>query len=147
MIRHTQNGDIYSRPRRDLVSTRIALVLAAGLPLMLTFLVPINRLIQVECPFLTITGLPCPFCGFTRSLWAISAGDWHYAMVNCPLAWLLYTWLVILFGYTAGSIIIGFKNSRPAILNLTRRRTNRIAVITTALILLNWLYRLSLGIT
>ena len=90
MIENTPNSLLSSHTRSqsrlDIIGTRLALALTTGIPLLLSFLVPINRLVLFECPFLNITGLPGPFCGFTRSIWAISAGDWIYATVNCPLA-------------------------------------------------------------
>ena len=98
-----------SQSRLDIIGTRLALALTTGIPLLLSFLVPINRLVLFECPFLNITGLPGPFCGFTRSIWAISAGDWVYATVNCPLSWPLYAALVGVFAWNAGRILLGIK--------------------------------------
>ena len=134
-------------PKSDESHTRLALALTTGIPLMLSFLVPINRLVLFECPFLNITGLPGPFCGFTRSIWAISAGDWVYATVNCPLSWPLYAALVSVFAWNAGRILFGIKTTRPSILRLSRVRANRVTGITIALVLLNWIYRLGLGLT
>jgi hypothetical protein len=147
MIIRTLDNDIYPRPRRDFVGTRIALALAAGLPLLLTFLVPVNRLILIECPFLNITGLPGPFCGFTRSLWAISAGNWAYATVNCPLSWLLYAILISVFALNLVSMLPGIKISGSWMLSPTRVQANRAMGILLALVLLNWLYRLCRGLT
>ena len=124
-----------------------ALALTTGIPLLLSFLVPINRLVLFECPFLNITGLPGPFCGFTRSIWAISAGDWVYATVNCPLAWLLYAALVSVFAWNAGCMLFGTQASKGSIFSPARVRANRVAGIIIALVLLNWLYRLSFGLT
>jgi len=126
---------------------QLALVLTTGIPLLLSFLVPINRLVLFECPFLNITGLPGPFCGFTRSIRAISAGDWVYATVNCPLAWLLYAALVSVFAWNAGCMLFGIKTTRRNILRPNRVRANRAIGIVIALVLLNWLYRLCLGLT
>jgi hypothetical protein len=126
---------------------QLALALTTGIPLLLSFLVPINRLVLFECPFLNITGLPGPFCGFTRSIWAISAGDWVYATVNCPLAWLLYAALVSVFAWNAGCMLFGTQASKGSIFSPARVRANRVAGIIIALILLNWIYRLCLGLT
>jgi hypothetical protein len=125
---------------------RLALALTAGIPLLLSFLVPINRLVLFECPFLNITGLPGPFCGFTRSIWAISAGNWVYATVNCPLAWLLYAAFVSVFAWNAGSILLGTKPTSRNMLRLNRDWTNRAIGIVVALVLINWIYRLCLGL-
>ena len=124
---------------------RHALAFAAGIFLLMTFLVPIGKLSILNCPFLSLTGFPCPFCGLTRSIWAISAGDWTFATINAPLAWLLYAALVIVFAWNAGCLLIG--NHKVFLLRLTRNKANRAAKIAIAIILLNWIYRLGLGLT
>ncbi len=145
---HIRNQQSQIQNRMHPIShIRLALALTTGIPLLLSFLVPINRLALFECPFLNITGLPGPFCGFTRSIWAISAGDWVYATVNCPLAWPLYAALVGVFAWNTGHMLLGIKTTRPSILRLNRVRANRVAGITIALVLLNWSYRLCLGFT
>ncbi len=136
-----------ARTSPGIVPIRLTLALIAGIPLLLSFLVPIDRLALFECPFLTIFGLSGPFCGYTRSVWAISAGDWVYASVNCPLSWLLYAGLVMVFAWNAGIMLLGIKMKRPCILNLTRNQANRTAAVVIVLVLINWLYRLGLGLT
>ncbi|XVX19701.1 DUF2752 domain-containing protein [Actinomycetota bacterium] len=42
------------------------------------------------CPFLTLTGLYCPGCGFTRSTWALGHGDLAGAFARHPLVPLLW---------------------------------------------------------
>ena len=130
-----------------IVGTRFALTVTTGIPLLISFLVPINWLTLFECRFLSITGLPGPFCGFTRSIWAISAGNWAYATVNCPLAWLVYAALAGVFAWNAGSILFGTKTTNRNILILNRVQANRTIGIVIALVLLNWIYRLSFGLT
>jgi hypothetical protein len=151
MIENTPNTIIFSHTRSqsrlDIIRTRLALALTTGIPLLLSFLVPFNRLPQIGCMFYNITGLPGPFCGFTRSIWAISAGDWVYATVNCPLSWPLYAAWVGVFAWNAGRILFGIKTTRPSILHLNRVRANRAIGIVIALVLLNWIYRLSFGLT
>jgi hypothetical protein len=147
MILRTLDSEIFPRPRRDLIGTRIALALTTGLPLLLSFLVPVNRLILIECPFLNITGLPGPFCGFTRSLWAISAGDWAYATANCPLSWLLYAILISVFALNLISMLPGIRISGSWILSPTRVQAIRAVGILLALVMLNWLYRLCRGLS
>jgi hypothetical protein len=121
------------------------MALSTGIPLLLTFLVPINLLGLFECPFFAIAGLPCPFCGFTRSLWAISAGNWAFATINSPLSWLLYAGLVLVFAWNAGCLLL--RNSNPFLLRLTRNQANHTAAVIICLVLFNWIYRLSLGLT
>jgi hypothetical protein len=38
------------------------------------------------CPFLRVTGLPCPFCGMTRATLAMGGGDFGAALEYHPLA-------------------------------------------------------------
>ena len=147
MIANTLHSDIPPRTGLDIVGMQLALALTAGIPLLLSFLVPINRLALFECPFFNITGLPGPFCGFTRSIWAISAGDWVFATVNCPLAWLLYAALISVFTWNAGRLLLGGNMTGKFSLSTNRNQANRIAGIAITLILLNWIYRLSQGLT
>ena len=41
------------------------------------------------CPFRLATGLPCPFCGTTRSLMALGRGDVEASLAYSPLGLLL----------------------------------------------------------
>ena len=119
----------------------------ASLCLLLTFIVPIKWLAVFKCPFLTLTGFPCPFCGLTRSIWAISDGDWIYATINYPLAWLIYAVVAIVFASSISGLIPGIKKTKLYILSPTRNQANRLAGFIISLVLLNWFYRLGLGLT
>ena len=39
----------------------------------------------LACPFRLVTGLPCPFCGLTRSVVALGQGRWEEAVSLSPL--------------------------------------------------------------
>jgi hypothetical protein len=39
----------------------------------------------IICPFLTVTGFPCPFCGLTRSLLSLLAGEFAQAFWYHPI--------------------------------------------------------------
>ncbi len=145
MILNPFHSALYPRSRLEILGIRLALALTTGIPLLLSFCAPINRLVLFECPFLNITGLPGPFCGFTRSIRAISAGDWAYATATCPLAWLLYAALIGGFAWNAVCMLPGIKMTSPWILRLTRVQANRAVGIVLALVLLNWMYRLCLS--
>ncbi|MEJ2282716.1 MAG: DUF2752 domain-containing protein [Desulfobacterales bacterium] len=147
MIEHTLHSYKQTCPRFKNYRIRLASALTTGIPLLLTFLVPVKAFSLFECPFLTITGLPCPFCGLTRSIWAISAGDWTFATLNYPLSWLLYAALVLMAAGNITSLLTGIKIKRLYFFPLTRNQANRSTAIIFSLILLNWLYRLSLGLT
>ena len=42
------------------------------------------------CPFLYLTGHPCPFCGGTHGFAEMWAGNWRQAVLDYPLAPLLF---------------------------------------------------------
>jgi hypothetical protein len=42
------------------------------------------------CPFLYLTGHPCPFCGGTRSFAYLWRGDWRDAILYYPLGPLMF---------------------------------------------------------
>jgi hypothetical protein len=42
------------------------------------------------CPFLYVTGHPCPFCGGTHGFAEMWAGNWRQAVLDYPLAPLLF---------------------------------------------------------
>ena len=49
------------------------------------------------CPFRLATGLPCPFCGTTRSLMALGRGDLEASLGYSPLGLLLSVAAVAFF--------------------------------------------------
>jgi hypothetical protein len=42
------------------------------------------------CPFLYVTGHPCPFCGGTHGFAEMWAGNWRQAVLDYPLAPVLF---------------------------------------------------------
>jgi hypothetical protein len=129
----------------DVVGTRLPLVLATGIPLMLSLLIPYQWLPLIDCTLLKLSGIPCPFCGFTRAIWAISAGEWAYATHSCPLAWLVYLLLLGVFTYNTTVLLSGAKLTKRRIFPTGIRWTRWAAGIGLVLLLLNWGYRLALG--
>ncbi len=61
---------------------------------MVAHTVPLERLPAVPCLFRNLTGIPCPFCGLTRGLYAMAAGDWLNTLQTCPVAAILYIGLL-----------------------------------------------------
>lgn len=54
------------------------------------------------CPWLSTTGLPCPGCGMTRSVFALLQGDWAGSLRANALAWIaLVFWMVVTAGLLA----------------------------------------------
>ncbi len=53
------------------------------------------------CPFLALTGVPCPFCGMTRASIALGHGDLHGALALHPLAPIVLVVIVALCAIVA----------------------------------------------
>lgn len=136
------------RPRSywDVVGKHLPIALVTGIPLFLSFWVPLRVMPLRQCTFLQITGHPCPFCGFTRSFWAFSKGDWSFAFSNCPLAFLVYVAVVVMFLWNTIGLLSGVKIERGRFLHIDACHVHRFIVFVTTLFLLNWIYRLSLGL-
>jgi len=69
------------------------------------------------CPFRSITGIDCPFCGMTRATLAMGGGEWHRALDLHPLA------PIVVLGSLALLAIVAFgraewlvRGKRPMIL-------------------------------
>lgn len=139
----------WRRPRSYWAVTvlHFPMALIFGTALLLPYVTTLNQLPSIPCTFLHLTGYPCPLCGFTRSFWAIANGQWSLAMANCPLAFLLFLFAVVMFLWHFSAILLGvILSPGPA---LHPGPANRRTIVITALLLvsLNWLYRLSMGLT
>jgi hypothetical protein len=131
----------------DVVGVHLPLALMTGIPLLLACLVPLKLLPMIPCTFLRLTGYPGPFCGFTRAFWAISNGQWSNALANCPLAGLLYVLVVCVFIWNAAGLWCGVIFKPGQMLALSRRQGRYIIGLISVLFLINWVYRLSMGLT
>ena len=130
----------------DVAVAHLPPVLLSGIPLLMSFLLPLNLLPLVPCMVLQVSGYPCPFCGFTRSFWAISAGDWTYALWNAPLSGFVYVIFVSVFILNAAALLAGFRIQRSNAWRLSSRQTRCLITFISVLFLINWIYRLSLGL-
>jgi hypothetical protein len=138
----------WTRPRSywDVLGKHLPLALVSGIPLALASLIPLKCLPLLPCTFRWLTDYPCPFCGFTRSFWAMAHGDWAFAFYNAPFACLLYIVTAGVFAWNAAGLLLGVRiglgpslQRKPAFI--------RWAMITGAsLIIINWIYRLALGL-
>ncbi len=138
----------WSRPHSywDVVGTHLPIAFITGLALLIPNLVSHDLLPLKKCTLLGLTGYPCPFCGFTRSFWAMSAGDWTFALYNCPLACLLFITTELLFAWNITGLLMGLKLSRGRFLRLNSVRSSWVVGISGILLALNWAYRLNLGL-
>jgi hypothetical protein len=99
-----------------------------------------------SCTFLWLTGYPCPFCGFTRSFWAMARGDWGFALYNSPLACLVYIAVAIVFAWNATGLLTGLQISRGPLLRSKAFRIRWGSISIGVSLMVNWIYRLSLGL-
>jgi hypothetical protein len=130
----------------DVVVNHMPVALMTGIPLLLSCLVPLHLLPLVPCTLMRITGYPCPFCGITRSFWAISAGDWSFALYNYPLSVLLYGLIALVFAQHACALIFGVRITRRLTLRFSRLKIRWGMGFVSVLFLINWVYRLSMGL-
>lgn len=97
---------------------RIFLILCFGGPLLASFLLPLppadGDAVRAQpydipcCMFRSLTGLPCPFCGLTRSFVSLSHGRWREAFLFHLLGPLVYA------GFLAG-VLAGVISWRRAV--------------------------------
>jgi len=135
----------WSRPDSywDVVVAHLPLALITGIALLLPHLISCDLLPLKECTFLSLTGYPCPFCGFTRSFWAIAEGDWGFAVNNAPLACLTYIATVLLFAWHITALLIRVRVVSGLFHLLKSFHAGWLIV---AMLVLNWAYRLGLGL-
>ena len=130
----------------DVVAVHLPLSVFSGIALIASYFVPTDLLPLRSCIFLELTGYPCPFCGFIRTFWAVSAGDLGFAVSNCPLGFLIYIVAVIVFFWNAIALLFGIRIERGRLLKIFHGRTNWVVCVIVSLFLINWVYRLSLGL-
>ena len=135
----------WSRPDSywDVVVAHLPLALITGIALLLPHLISYDFLPLKQCTFLSLTGYPCPFCGFTRSFWAIAEGDWGFAVNNAPLACLTYIATVLLFAWHITALLIGVRVVSGLFHLLKSFHAGWLIV---AMLVLNCAYRLGLGL-
>ena len=138
----------WMRPRSywDVIVYHLPLAVISGSALLLPYLVTPRSLQFIPCTFLRLTGIPCPFCGFTRSFWAVAAGEWGTALTNCPLVFGVYFFTVVLFVWNASALIFSIVLLPGPVFRSTPARRRKIAGFVCGLFLLNWGYRLIMGL-
>jgi hypothetical protein len=145
-IRKKYPFPVWTRPGSywDVAVAHLPMALLTGLGLILPLWVSIQSLPLLKCIFLRVTGVPCPFCGFTRSLWAISSGDWHFAAGNNPLSLGIYALMVVFFAWHSTALLLGFKMT-SGLYQLCKSAYTWWLV--GSMFFLNWVYRIGSGLT
>jgi hypothetical protein len=138
----------WHRPRSywDVVGRHLPLALISGIPLALSNWLPMKRLPLMPCTFLWLTDYPCPFCGFTRSFWAMAQGNWSFAFHNAPLACLLYVVSAVVFAWNATGLLLGFQIGLGPFFQRKPGGVRWITITVAFLVIINWVYRLALGL-
>jgi hypothetical protein len=125
----------------------LPLTVLTGVALFLPYAAALDQMPMIPCTFLHLTGLPCPLCGFTRSFWAIATGQWCFALSNCPLALGVYLCTALMFLWNAAAMIFGVVLQRGPRLQCAPTQGRKIMSVVLLLFLLNWVYRLTAGLT
>ena len=112
--------------------TGLLLILAGLVPFLAGFAytaVDGPGLLTTACPFLSVTGLPCPFCGTTRAFAFAASGD---------LAFLDYNafWVFAATGLVALGLTVTF--TRFSLEGFWSRRDNLAVYLVVATIVAGW---------
>lgn len=94
------------------------------------------------CAFRTITGLPCPTCGVTRTVIALSRGDVGRALFMNPLAALACVAALLYLLYAAAVLALRLPRLRPTV---TASGARWLRITTVAAIALNWIWLIATG--
>jgi Protein of unknown function (DUF2752) len=92
----------------------------------------------LPCPMLAMSGIPCPFCGLTTAVVALSHGSWTAGVRASPLACLA----AVLVAMTAPVLLAraaGLAEVPRPWPQAARRRTG---LIISVIVALNWIYEL-----
>ena len=91
------------------------------------------------CPFLLVTGHPCPFCGGTRSFSYVWRGDLERALALYPLGPLLFAGTILAVPVLLAALVLG----RDVDLRLSPRWRTALVVALSVPLLLSWLLKLT----
>ncbi len=135
------------RPRSywDVVGVHFPLVLAMGIIWLASFILPhVNTSIRL-CTFYNWTGYPCLFCGFSRAFSAISGGHWTWAWHHVPMSYPLYMVMLAVLFWNAAALACGVQLYPGRVLR--RIRVRWVVIVFGVLLMANWIYRLSRGLS
>ena len=83
-------SDSFALIKTDFMKIKYVL-LAAGI-----YILIVKRFLHKMCPFVLLTGYPCPLCGMTRAFFALFRGDFKTAWELHPFACILVVVILIL---------------------------------------------------
>ncbi len=90
-----------------------------------------------DCVFQTLTGLPCPTCGSTRSITFLSRGDFLSALTMNPLTAAVFGAAVFALVCRTVVLLFGLPGFR---IDLSEGEKNWGRLLGVVLFFLNWLY-------
>ncbi len=118
-------------------------VFLTGAILLGAAVLPLGGLPFRTCTFAYITGLPCPFCGYTRALIGLAHGRVAEPLVECPAALPLFAGLLAVLIWNALPLLLRVRLNFAETLRPHHRTWIWGSVVVTALVLGNWIYRLT----
>jgi hypothetical protein len=99
--------------------------------------VPVPR-IGLRCPFRALTGVPCPTCGGTHALVAMSHLRFAEGFARNPLVAAGWVGAALFVPYAAAVCLLRSRRFRVA--DVTDRERRSIALLVLGLLLANWAY-------
>ncbi len=130
----------------DILVYHLPLGFASASALALPYLILLKHFPAVPCTFRHLTGIPCPFCGFTRSFWAISHGELWAAVVNCPLSVVVYFLVLVCFIWNVFALVSAVIVFPGPFFSAMAVKKKLIVTVVFLLFAGNWFYRLGMGI-
>jgi hypothetical protein len=95
-----------------------------------------------RCVFRTLTGLPCPTCGVTRTVIALSRGQIDRALFLNPLATVACGFGILYLLYAAAVLALKLPRLRPVVGPVAARRLRYATMATLAI---NWAWLIATG--
>ena len=131
-------GDVFGR--------HFPFALGPALILIASALIPYQSITYRICVFRKLTDHPCPFCGYSRSFSAITDGHWVWAFHNSPFTVVLYGLTVVLLVWNVVPLLTGYRLLRGPALQFPSRRFWTLIWVFIGFLVLNWGYRLAMGL-
>ena len=130
---------------REILDQHLPFAIIPGVILATSYCLPLNKISFHLCLFLCLTGYPCPTCGWTRGFVSMAHGDWQSAFYDCPIAAILYVFTAIIFACNMAALICGVRISRGPLLQFNTRKAVLAVIFCFFAVLINWIYRLTMG--